>query len=139
MLHLSSDNTSHLIHEIKRLHPKSNAGQSNGQWGLGNWSSSYHQICASNSSCQNIKHDITDFSEFIEVSVSHFKGSEDSSEMHGEIGDFSKEKTHQSSSGIIHHFTADNTDQGKHMMDNEAGIGESVVDASKEIIEEIGT
>jgi len=139
MLQLSSDNTSHLIHEVKRLHPKSNTGQSNGQWGLGHWGGSDHQICASNSSCENIKQDITNFSEFIEVGVSHFKGSEDSSEMHGEIGDFSEEETHQSSSGIIHHFTADNTNQGKDMVDNKASIGKSVVDAGEEIIEEIGT
>jgi hypothetical protein len=137
MLHLSLDDSSHLINVIQGLHPKADTGQSDGQGSFGNWGSSHNQICASESSCKNIKNDVLNFSEFIEFSVSHFQGSEDSSEMHGEVGDFGKEEAHQSGSGIIHHFTRDDTDQGKEVMYDEAGISKTIINAGKEIIEEI--
>ena len=139
MLHLSFDNSSHFINVIQGLHPKADTGQSDGQGGFRNGGGSHDQICASKSSCKNIKNDVLNFSEFIEFSVSHFEGSEDGSEMHGEVGDFGKEETHQSGGGIIHHFARDDTDQGKEMMDDEAGVGETVINASEEIIEEIGS
>jgi len=138
VLHLSLDNAGHFVNVIQGLHPESNTGQPDGQWGLRNGGGGENQICAAKSSGDDVKNDVLDFGKFVEFGVSHFEGSEDGSEVHGEVGDFGETEAHQSGGGIIHHFAGDDTDEGKEVMYDEAGVGETVVNAGEEIVEEIG-
>lgn len=139
LLHLSSDNSGHLIDEVHRLQPESSACDSDNKGSLRNWDSSDDKVGASNTSGDQIKENICSFSDLVQHSVSHLQGSNDSSKVHWEIGDLGHEESQKSGCGVISDLTSDHSKHSGSVMDHQTHISESIIHASQEIVEEIGT